>query len=144
MSIERYLATGEEIIAQYGLFYATSFRVVRLEVKKDGREEVRSLPYSSLETVELVTKPRHSMMILGTVMAIAALPLFFYLVLSSFLLFVVGVGLVIVGGRGREAYYQLHAHNMTAEEARLWRLPRRGSGQLAAAVRYMIHDKLDF
>ena len=144
MPLQRYLAPGEEVVSQHGPFYATSFRVVRFEVRKDGREEARSLPYSSLETVELVTKPRHLLMILGTVMAILALPMWFYLVLTPIIMFVVGVGMVIVGGIGREAYYQLHARNMTAEEARLWRIPRRGSGQLVASIRYTIHDKLDF
>jgi hypothetical protein len=52
--------------------------------------------------------------------------------------------MVIVGGMGREEYYQLHARNMTPEEAKLWRIPRRGSGQLVASIRYTIRDKLEF
>jgi hypothetical protein len=33
---------------------------------------------------------------------------------------------------------------MTPEEAKLWRIPRRGSGQLVASIRYTIRDKLEF
>jgi hypothetical protein len=143
MRLARYLAYGEEVLVQSGQFYATSTRVIHLQEKENGQDEVRSLPYSSLATVELVSKPRHLIMLAGTAVAILALPLFFYLYLSPILVLLGGIGLVIYGAMERETYYQLRAHSMTEQEVKLWRIPRKGGGQLAATIRYMIGDRLE-
>lgn len=143
MRVARYLAYGEEVLAQAGQFYATSTRVIRLQEKEGGRDDIRSLPYSSLAKVELVSKPRHLVMMAGTAVAIFSLPLFFYLYFSPILILLGGIGLVIYGAMEREVYYQLRAYNMTEEEMKLWRIPRKGGGQLAATIRYMIGDRLE-
>jgi hypothetical protein len=124
MSLEKHLSYGEDVIGQSGHFYATSSRIIHYEQKGDV-EEIHSLPYSSLETVKLETRPRYPFMILGTAIAILAAPLFFYLVLSAVFLLLGGIG------------------NMTAEEMKLWRIPREGSGQMVATVRRIIGDTLE-
>ncbi len=142
MSLGKYLGPGEDIVAQAGEFYATTFRVIRRTVDKQGKEDVRFMPYSSLETVELVTRPNHRLMLLGTALAVLSLPSFFYLVVSPFIMLAVGIGLVVYGGVDREVYYQLRARNMTEAEARVWRLPRKTCGQLAATIKHNINDRM--
>lgn len=142
MSLEKHLSYGEELIGQSGHFYATSSRIIHYTQKEDG-EEIHSLPYSSLETVRLETRPRYSFMILGTAIAILAAPLFFYLVMSAILLLLAGISLAVYGVLGHEAYYRFYARNMTAEEMKLWRIPREGSGQMVATVRRIIGDTLE-
>jgi hypothetical protein len=82
-------------------------------------------------------------MILGTVLAILAAPLFFFLVMSAVFLLLGGIALAAYGVVGQEAYYQFHARNMTSEEMRRWRIPREGSGQMVATVRRIIGDTLE-
>jgi len=142
MPLERYLSHGEELIGQSGHFYATSSRIIHYTQKED-EEEVHSLPYSSVETVETVTKPRYRHMALGAALAIFSAPLFHFLVISAVALLIVGLGLVVYSIKEYEAYFQIHARNMTAEELKLWRMPREGSGQLAATVRRIIGDTLE-
>jgi hypothetical protein len=142
MSLEKHLSYGEDVIGQSGHFYATSSRIIHYEQKGDV-EEIHSLPYSSLETVKLETRPRYPFMILGTAIAILAAPLFFYLVLSAVFLLLGGIALAAYGVFGHEAYYRFYARNMTAEEMKLWRIPREGSGQMVATVRRIIGDTLE-
>ena len=142
MSLMNFLSAGEEVLSQHGPFYATNSRVIHYERDQGGEEKIRSLPYSSIETVETVSKPRYRHMALGAALAIFSAPLFYFLVISAIAILILGLGLVVYSLKEYEAYFQIHARNLTPEEFKQWRLPREGSGQLAVTIRRMIGDVL--
>ena len=143
MPLMRHLSYGEEIVAQAQGFYATTSRVIRYQETEDGQESVRSLPYSSLETVRVVRKPRYKYLLLGGAMAVLSAPMFYWLVISGTVMLIVGLALAVYSLKEYEAYYQLHARHMTTEEFELWRIPREGSGLLVAEIRRIIGDQIE-
>ena len=131
---------GEAIISDHNPFYATSHRVIHLE-EKDGGEELSELPYSRVTSVEVVKLARHNVMIAGTMMvvggAITAATLNF---ITSWLAVIAGIGVVLYGGIGREAYYQFRAEGMDKEEEAKWRLAYYGSGSFVRTVQTAMGD----
>ena len=143
MGIGEQLRHGETIISDHQPFYATSQRVIHYE-EKYGREELWEISYARLTSVEVIKMPRHKMMIAGTMLvvggAIMAATLAF---ITSWFAILAGVGALIYGGIGREAYYQLHASGMTKEEAARWRLVYWGNGSFIRTIRTVIGERLD-
>lgn len=141
MPVEKHLMSGEEVLATCGPFLATSRRLIRYRETGKG-EDYRQVAYTQLETVELVKKARHPLMITGTLLSIVSLGLLFYIPVSATILFILGVALVIIGGVGKEAYYQIHIRGLPKEEERLWRVNHPRSGQFIATVKNIIRDEL--
>lgn len=140
MSIRDHLRQGEAIISDHNPFYATSYRVIHYE-ERDGNEEIQELPYSRLTSVEVVKLARHRVMIAGTMMVIGGVIMAVTLVfITSWLTIIAGIGVVIYGGIGREAYYQFHAEGMDKEEEARWRLAYWGSGSFVRTVQTVIGD----
>ena len=143
IGIREQLREGETIISDHQPFYATSQRVIRYE-EKDGGEELWELSYARLTSVEVIKLPRHKMMIAGTLMvvggAIMAATIQF---ITSWLAISVGVGALIYGGIGKEAFYQFHANDMTKEEEARWRLAYWGNGSFIRTIRTVIGERLD-
>ena len=141
MGIREQLRQGETIISDHQPFYATSQRVIHYE-EKDGREELWELSYARLTSVEVIKMPRHKMMIAGTTLivggAIMAATLQY---ITSWLAIMAGVGAIIYGGIGREAFYQIHANGMTKEEATRWRLAYWGNGSFIRTIRTVIGER---
>ena len=131
---------GEAIISDHNPFYATSHRVIHYE-EKDGSEKLSELPYSRLKSVEVVKLARHNVMIAGTMMVIGgvitAAALHF---ITSGLAVIAGIGVVIYGGIGREAYYQFRAEGMDKEEEAKWRLAYYGSGSFVRTIQTAMGD----
>lgn len=134
MGIRGRLRHEETIISDHHPYYATSQRVILLQ-EIDGREELWELPYARLTRVEVVKLPRHKMMIAGSMMIIGGAIMSTIGYFTSGLAILAGIGAIIYGGIGREAFYQLHADGMTKEEAARWRLVYYGSGSFIRTIR---------
>ena len=144
MGIREQLRHGETIISDHQPFYATSLRVIHYE-EKEGLDELWEISYARLTSIEVIKMPRHKMMIGGSMMiiggAIMAATIQF---ITSWLAIVVGIGAIIYGGIGREAYYQLHANGMTNEEALRWRLTYYGSGSFIRTIQAITGDSTEY
>ena len=134
MGIRGRLRHEETIISDHHPYYATSQRVILLH-EINGREELWELPYSHLTSVEVIKLPRHKMMIAGTMMIIGGAIMSSIGYFTSILALLGGIGAIIYGGIGREAYYQLHADGMSKEEEARWRLVYWGSGSFIRTIR---------
>jgi hypothetical protein len=134
MGIRGRLRHEETIISDHHPYYATSQRVILLQ-EINGREELWELPYGRLTKVEVVKLPRHKMMIAGSMMIIGGAIMSSIGYFTSVLAIFGGIGAIIYGGIGREAYYQLHADDMTKEEKARWRLVYYGSGSFIRTIR---------
>ena len=134
MGIREHLRHEETIISDHHPYYATSQRVIHYQ-EIDGREELWELTYARLTSVEVVKLPRHKMMIAGTMLIIGGAVMSTIGFITSWLAILAGIGAIVYGGIGREAYYQLHANGMTKEEAARWRLVYWGSGSFIRTIR---------
>ena len=142
MSIRDHLRQGEAIISDHNPFYATSHRVIHYE-ENDGTEELRELPYSRLKSVEVVKLARQNVMIAGTIMVIGgAISAATLNLITPWLAVIAGIGVVVYGGIGREAYYQFRAEDMDKEEEEKWRLAYFGGGSFVRTVETAIGDGL--
>ena len=144
MALEEHLLPDETITSQHGPFYATPRRIIRYTQTPEA-EQVHELPYTRLSGMELVKLPRHRLMIMGTVVAIggAFVGLTWGLIFTTIIAIPGGIAMVIVGGIGREAYYQLQAHNMTKEEEHLWRVDYRHSQHFINTLHTILGDRPD-
>ena len=140
MGVENHLNQDERIVSSFEPYYATSKRVL-LYNETDSGPEVRELPYSRLERVEEVKVSDHRLMASGTVLAIAGFISAFGLGLYTPVIAVVsGIAMVIYGGIGRPAYYQLHGHGISEREELNWRVRYRGAGSFIASIRTILGD----
>ena len=140
MSIRDHLRQGEAIISDHNPYYATSYRVIYYE-EKDGNEELAELPYSRVTSVEVVKLARHRVMIAGTMMVIGgAILAATWNLIGSWLSIIAGIGVVIYGGIGREAYYQFKAEGMDKEEEARWRLAYWGNGSFVRTVQTVMGE----
>jgi hypothetical protein len=142
MGIKEKLRHEETLISDHQPFYATSQRVIHYE-EKDGREELWELSYSRVTSVQVIKLPRHKMMIAGTLMIVGGAILSTIVFITSWLAIIVGVGAIIYGGMGREAFYQIHANGMTKEEVARWRLAYWGNGSFIRTILTAIGKNLE-
>ena len=138
MGIRDQLRPGEVIISDHDPFYASSQRIIHYE-ERDGKGELRDIPYTSLISIEVIKLPRHKMMVAGTLLIIGgALMAATLQFLTSWLAIFVGVGAIIYGGIGKESFYQMHAYGMTKDQAAKWRLNYWGNGSFVQTIRTVI------
>ena len=142
MGIRGKLRHEETLISDHQPFYATSQRVIHYE-EKDGREELWELSYSRVTSVQVIKLPRHKMMIAGTLMIVGGAILSTIVFITSWLAIIVGVGAIIYGGMGRQAFYQIHANGMTKDEAARWRLAYWGNGSFIRTILTAIGKTLE-
>ncbi len=134
MALRDYLEPEERIQARCDPFYATSRRLIRYQLTREG-EKVYLLPYNRVRSIELVRKPHHKLMTLGTILAASGILLFFYWgLITSIPTFFIGIGVIIYGGQGRDVHYQIHLENMTPEEKEIWRVRPRGSKDFITSI----------
>ncbi|MBI2887875.1 MAG: hypothetical protein HYY02_11785 [Chloroflexi bacterium] len=133
MTVLDQLTPGEEILARCEPFYATTHRVLRADDSQGAA--TLELPYIRLQSVELVRQPSHRLMTAGTALAILGFLLWYFLgLVTSFLAVMAGIGVLVYGAQGREAYYQLRTYQMAPNEERRWRIPYRGSMDFIVTV----------
>ena len=76
-----------------------------------------------------------TMMVIGGVIMAATLQF-----ITSWIAMLVGIGVVLYGGIGREAYYQFHAEGMNKDEEMRWRLAYWGSGSFVRTIQTAIGE----
>lgn len=135
MSLRDHLLPDEEVRARVGSFLATNRRILRYEEALDGKETATELSYMRVRGIEKVRPPNHRIMTGGTLLAVGGFLISMIVGLYTPLLLVpAGVGMILFGARGRDAFYQLQTSGATpADEAR-WRVPYNGSMQFIAEV----------
>ena len=140
--IEDQLGQGERVVSNFGPYYATSNRVLLYFQSRTGIV-IRELPYAQLERIEEVKLGNPKMMILGTVMALGGfLAAAAWGIVIPLLGLVVGVPVVIYGGIGRPAYYQLHGRDVPGKDIPFWRVRHRGAGSLISSIRTITGESL--
>ncbi len=143
MALENHLLPGETVTSQHGPFYATPQRLLRYVQAPQG-EELRELPYTRLIGMELVNAPRHPLMILGTLVTLGGVYLaMFWGFVLTLVSIPFGLIMVVLGGVGREAYYQLRAQGMSKDEERLWRVDYRRSQHFINTLQTIVGERWD-
>ncbi|MFH1560508.1 MAG: hypothetical protein ABID84_03765 [Chloroflexota bacterium] len=143
MGIREQLRPGETVISDHQPFYATSQRVIHYE-EKDGKEDLWEISYARLTSVEVIKLPRHKVMIAGTMMIVGGAIMSTMGFITAWPALLVGIGVIIYGGIGREAYYQFHANGMTKEEAPRWRLAYWGNGSFIRTIRVITGERPEY
>ncbi|MBI4497842.1 MAG: hypothetical protein HY689_08090 [Chloroflexi bacterium] len=143
MAARDYLMEGEAILASCAPFYATTHRILRCETRA-GKEECDELPYHRIAAVELVRQPRHAIAIAGLLLALGGVFLWTIGFISSVPTIVMGVGFMLWGARGREAYYQFRSYNMPEQELGRWRVAFRGSAGFILTVGEYVRRPLNW
>ena len=117
-SIHSILVPGEKILSECRPFYATSRRIIRYD-ESSPREQVSEVDYQQITAVEIIRKPSHPTMLLGTLCVLAALFLGTtgFLIVTAVPAAIGGIALVILGARGKLGYYQLHIRKQAAPVA---------------------------
>ena len=107
---------GEKILSVCKPLYATSQRIVRYDERTPGRP-VDEIAYHQLTGVELVWKPSHPMMIIGTISIISGIFLSWtgLILITSIPAVIVGVVLLALGARGGPGYYRLRIRDSSAD-----------------------------
>ena len=167
MSVQDFLKPGEKILSVCKPLYATSQRIVRYDERMPGGP-VDEIAYHELTGVELMWKPSHPMMILGTISIISAL----FLSLTGLILIttvpalIIGVVLLGLGARGGPGYYRLRTRDSsphpymtpehkqsitlltvmeylglrTAVQETRWRMDYSKAGSFLATIRNIVGD----
>jgi hypothetical protein len=143
--IQSHLAPSERILSVFGPFYATSYRVLRLDPPSGpSRGHLLEIPYHQLTSIEMVRRPNHSVLALGTILIILGLLLSMILFLSTILVLIMGAVFLYIGARGKPGYYQLYATDMPKHAERYWQVEYNRSGNFIATVRSAIGQMPDF
>jgi len=143
--IQSHLAPSERILSVFGSFYATSYRVLRLDSPSGpSRGHLLEIPYHQLASIEMVRRPNHGVLALGTVLIILGLLLSMVLFFSTILVIIMGAVFLYIGARGKPGYYQLYARDMPKHAERYWQVEYNRSGNFIATVRSAIGQMPDF
>lgn len=144
MGIRDKLNLEESIISDNNPYYVTSQRLIYYQDKENG-EEFSAIPYSRIQSVEIIKSPRHKLMIAGTMLivggAIMAASMQF---ITSWPAMFAGIGALIYGGIGRETHYQIHAKEMTKSEANIWRIVYWGNGSFVKTVQTITGEERQY
>jgi hypothetical protein len=145
VDIQAHLSPSEKILSEFKPFYATSHRIIRVAPGDAGsRTRLLEIPYHQLTAVELMRRPNHPMMIIGTIMTAIGLYLATVPFITSIFAILAGAAVLAIGARGKLGYYQLHASGMPPEAERFWQVDYQRSGSFIATVRSAIGQLPDF
>lgn len=108
MSLLDILTPGEKMLAECSPFYATSRRIIRYE-EGHHPDSTQELSYQDLAGVEIIRKPSHPMMALGTVAVLSAifLALTGIIIITAVASLIAGAAMLFLGSRGKPGYYRL-------------------------------------
>lgn len=139
MDIQAHLSPSEKILSEFKPFYATSHRVIRMTPGDTATgAQLLEIPYHELTSVELMRRPNHPMMMMGTAMIAIGIFLATIPFVTSIFAILAGVAVLAIGARGKLGYYQLHARGMPPEAERLWQVDYHRAGSFIATVRSAI------
>ncbi len=143
--IQSHLSSSEKVLSVFGPFYATSYRVLRLDPPKGpSRGNLLEIPYHQLTSIEMVRQANHSLLALGTVLIILGLLLSLILFFSTILVLAIGGAFLYLGARGKPGYFQLYARDMPKQAERYWQVEYDRPGNFIATVRSAIGQMPDF
>ena len=132
MKVRDHLFPGEMLVLEHPPFYLTTLRLLR-----DVEGQMKALPLERLTGVETVRSVNHRLMFAGTALFVSGVVLWAtrFLVVTWPLILIAGIGALIWGLRGKLAYYQVQARNLSADEEALWRFERWGFRRFVEALR---------
>ena len=144
-SIAEYLQPSERVLSVFLPFYATSYRVLRLDPPNGpSRGHLLEMQYQQLASIDLTRRASHPIMALGAVLIILGFLTTGILPISAMLIMVMGGVVIFFGARGKPGYYQLYARDMPRQALRYWRVEIVGSANFIATVRAVIGQMPDF
>ena len=131
MKVRDHLFPGEMLVLDHPPFYLTNLRLLR-----DVEGQMKALHLERLTGVETVRTVNHRLMFAGTALFISGVVLCAtgFLVVTWPLILIAGTGALIWGLRGKLAYYQVQARNLSADEQELWRFERWGFRRFVEAL----------
>ena len=144
-NIYEHLAPSERLLSTFGSFYATNYRVLRMDRPQGpSRGYLLEIPYNRLLSVDLVRQANHPMLALGTVMALLGLFIMPVLPVSALLTLPIAGAILFVGARGKPGYFQIAAQDMPKQAEKLWRVEYERSGSFVATLRSAIGQMPDY
>lgn len=143
--IGSHLASAEEVLSVFGPFFATNQRVLRLDPPNGpSRGHLLEIPYSQLDSVDMVRRAHHPLMALGTVMIVMGLFMAPVLPISALFTLPIGGGILYVGAKGKPGYFQLTARDMPKQAEKFWQVQYERSGNFVATIRSIIGQMPEF
>ena len=138
-NIHRHLSSSERLLSTFGSFYATNYRLLRLDPPQGpSRGYLLEIPYHRVVSVDLVRRANHPMLALGTAMALLGIFIMPVLPVSALLTIPIAGGILFVGARGKPGYFQIAARDMPKEAEKLWQVEYERSGSFVATIRSAI------
>lgn len=141
MPLEEHLASGEIVVASCDDLYATDRRLIRYGAPK-GREEIDSLEYPRITSVQVVVQRKLFLTIMGFVVLLLGLldpgragPVL------SLVMVAAGIAALVYGIMSRRVFLEFRVRGMDRISQAEWRLPnphRNAARGLERAVRLRI------
>ena len=144
-NIHRYLAASERLLSSFAPFYATNYRVVRLDpANGPSQGNLLEISYRDLASVDMVRRANHPALALGAVLVILGLLMTPVLPISAILSLPLGGVFLYIGARGKPGYFQLQARNMPKQAEKYWQVSYERSGSFIATLRSAIGQMPEF
>ncbi len=144
-NIYNHLAPSERLLSTFGTFYATNYRVLRLDPPNGpSRGNLLEIPYAGMTSVDMVRRANHPMLALGMVMALLGLFIIPVLPVSALLTLPIAGVILFMGARGKPGYFQISARDMPQQAEKYWQIKYDGSGSFVATLRSAIGQMPDF
>ena len=140
MPIQRHLASGEQVVASAGDFYATDRRLIRYREDPLLGEELDSLEYGQIKGVRVGVRPRYIPMAVGFLIALLAMLLTPRVLPQQVGLAatLVGMGIALYGVMTRRMFLEFRGEGLNRRAQakwRLWQVRDPKAGELFQAVR---------
>ena len=144
-NIHHHLASSERLLSTFGTFYATNYRVLRLDPPQGpSRGNLLEIPYARMISIDMVRRANHPIMALGTVLALLGLFISPVLPVSALLTLPIAGAILFMGARGKPGYFQIAAQDMPKQAEKYWQVKYDGSGSFVATLRSAIGQMPDF
>lgn len=146
MSVERYLQSGEKVLASCGAFHATDRRLIRYTEDPNIPQPMESLPYEEIIGIRLGVRTRMALLLGGLVLALIGLLLpqpqgQKALQTLALVLVLAGAGLVLYGFFTRKMFLEFRSARLSKAEQARWRLEDTRS-EAARQLARTVHEHL--
>lgn len=125
MGVERYLQSGEKVLASCRDFYATDRRLIRYTEDPTAPEPMQSLAYEEITGIRLGVRTRLALLLGGLGLALIGLvirPTPPVLDKVALVLVLAGAGLVLYGFFTRKMFLEFRSQRLTKDQQAHWRL----------------------
>lgn len=144
MSVERYLQSGERVLASCGAFHATDRRLIRYTEDPTAPQPVESLAYEEISGIRLGVRTRLALLLGGLVLALIGLVMPQKpqgLQTLALVLVLAGAGLVLYGFFTRKMFLEFRSARLSKMEQARWRLEDTRS-EAARQLARTVHEHL--